>query len=261
MLRFFRRGAGRLGARPPEPNAPDRFPGFDVLDEVEHWDVVTAGVVLSRLATPPPVRFFTPAEEAIGRAVFDLLLDQREQGAEDRRIPVFEMVDGRLAEFETDGWHHADLPEDGDAFRQSFAALDGEARQAYGDGFAVLEWHDQGDLLELVRLGKVDWPSLDPGHIWDLWTRYSCTAFYGHPHAWNEVGFGGPAYPRGYKNPGLDAREPWEVADHEPVDPMQRGEEFEKANRRHAEVRTRQLRRHSPDGPSGVGDALREKSG
>ena len=48
--------------------------------------------------------------------------------------------------------------------------------------------------------------------MWSLWTRYACTAFYSHPWAWNEIGFPGPAYPRGYKNPGVDAREPFEVA-------------------------------------------------
>ena len=49
--------------------------------------------------------------------------------------------------------------------------------------------------------------------VWSLWTRYAASAFYAHPWAWNEIGFGGPAYPRGYKNLGLDRREPWEVAD------------------------------------------------
>ena len=54
-------------------------------------------------------------------------------------------------------------------------------------------------------------------HVWSLWTRYVCTAFYSHPWAWNEIGFGGPAYPRGYKNLGIDRREPYEVARRPPA--------------------------------------------
>ena len=54
--------------------------------------------------------------------------------------------------------------------------------------------------------------------VWSLWSRYACTAFYSHPWAWNEIGFPGPAYPRGYKNPGVNAREPFEVADHGPME-------------------------------------------
>ena len=42
-----------------------------------------------------------------------------------------------------------------------------------------------------------------------------------HPHAWSEMGFPGPAYPRGYKNAGVGKREPFEVADARPAeDPL-----------------------------------------
>jgi hypothetical protein len=56
--------------------------------------------------------------------------------------------------------------------------------------------------------------------LFSLWMRYACSAFYSHPWAWNEIGFGGPAYPRGYKNLGLDRREPWEVAERDEEDPV-----------------------------------------
>ena len=36
------------------------------------------------------------------------------------------------------------------------------------------------------------------------------SAFYSHPWAWNEIGFGGPAYPRGYARIGAGQRENWE---------------------------------------------------
>ena len=63
---------------------------------------------------------------------------------------------------------------------------------------------------------------LPAAQVWSLWTRYACTAFYSHPWAWNEIGFPGPAYPRGYLNPGINAREQWEVADRtrHDVDPV-----------------------------------------
>ena len=41
------------------------------------------------------------------------------------------------------------------------------------------------------------------------------------PAAWDEIGFPGPAYPRGYKNIGVDALEPFEVRDARPAqDPV-----------------------------------------
>jgi hypothetical protein len=60
--------------------------------------------------------------------------------------------------------------------------------------------------------------------VWSLWIRYACTAFYAHPSAWAEIGFPGPAYPRGYKNAGVGKLEPFEVRDARPAeDPVREG--------------------------------------
>jgi hypothetical protein len=194
-----------------------RFPGFDVLAQRRHWDQVTAGVVLSRLGPPPPIRFFTPGEEAIARPLLDLLLDQRTEP----RVPVLEMIDSRLAENSTDGWRYVDLPEDGQAWRDTLAALDNDARDGHGSGFAECSDDTRRALIQAVQdLGAGSWRGLPADRVWSLWTRYACTAFYSHPWAWNEIGFSGPAYPRGYKNVGVGRREPWEVADREDLDPV-----------------------------------------
>jgi hypothetical protein len=196
----------------------DRFPGFDVLGEVDTWDSVTAGVVLARLAPPPPLRFFGVREEAVGRALVDQLLDQRDEP----RVPVLEVIDARLTEAQTDGWHYADMPEDGQAWRDSLHALDRDATDRFGSGFPELDWARQAELIDAIQqAGEADWHGLPAARVWSLWTRYAASAFYAHPWAWNEIGFGGPAYPRGYKNLGLDRREPWEVPDaHPDRDPL-----------------------------------------
>jgi Gluconate 2-dehydrogenase subunit 3 len=38
-------------------------------------------------------------------------------------------------------------------------------------------------------------------------------AYYAHPVAWSEIGFGGPASPRGYVRMGLNRRDPWEAVE------------------------------------------------
>ncbi|HEY8295449.1 MAG TPA: gluconate 2-dehydrogenase subunit 3 family protein, partial [Micrococcaceae bacterium] len=95
------------------------------------------------------------------------------------------------------------------------AALDEDAFSRHGASFALLPWDDQSALLESIQ-EATQWHEFSGAHVWSLWTRYACTAFYSHPSAWDEIGFAGPAYPRGYKNLGLDAREPFEVADARP---------------------------------------------
>ncbi|MFL6138600.1 MAG: gluconate 2-dehydrogenase subunit 3 family protein [Frankiaceae bacterium] len=207
---------------------PQRFPGYDVVGERAHWDPVTAGVVLARLAPPPALRFFAPGEEAVGVALVDLLLAQDSDdgasggpGPENRRIPVLSMIDSRLAEAQTDGWHYADMPEDGAAWKASLAHLDADAHERYGAGFAACAREQRATLVQAVReLGDRSWHGMPAAQVWSLWTRYACTAYYSHPWAWDEIGFGGPAYPRGYKNRGVGRREPWEVADQVDLDPV-----------------------------------------
>jgi gluconate 2-dehydrogenase subunit 3-like protein len=197
-----------------------RFPGFDALSETKRWDPVTAGVVMARLGPPPPVRSFTPAEQAVATALLARLL------GETGEVPVLQMIDSRLAERQTDGWRYEDMPEDGQAWKDSLAALDADAVARYGRGFADCEAGRQDALIQKVQdLAAEDWHGMPAGHVWSLWTRYACTAFYSHPSAWNEIGFPGPAYPRGYKNLGVDALEPFEVRDaHPDADPLRKDE-------------------------------------
>jgi Gluconate 2-dehydrogenase subunit 3 len=204
----------------PGPATGGRFPGFDVLDLVPSWDPATASVVLSRLGTLPDLRFFTPAEEAAGRALCDRLLAQDGE----QRVPVLDFIDARLADGQTDGWRYEDMPEDGQAWRESLSYLNEDAQEKFGQPFACCLAADQRALIQAIQdAGSARWHDLTAAHVWSLWTRYACTAFYGHPQAWSEIGFPGPAYPRGYKNPGVDTREPFEVPDAAPADDPTRG--------------------------------------
>jgi hypothetical protein len=201
---------------------PGRFPGFDVLDQSKHWDPVTTEVVLSRIGMPPHIRFFTAAEQAVAVALCDQLLDQRGEPDDAERVPVVNLIDARLAEQQTDGWRYQDMPEDAQAWRHTLAALDRDAADRFGVGFAGSSHIQQATVVQAVQdLGSDQWHGLVAEHVWSLWTRYVCTAFYSHPAAWNEIGFPGPAYPRGYKHPGVDSREPFEVPDANPgADPV-----------------------------------------
>jgi Gluconate 2-dehydrogenase subunit 3 len=223
----------RPGTPPGSPAARGRFPGFDVTAQAPHWDPVTAGVVLGRLGMPPDIRFFTPEEEAIATALCDQLLGQDRPRADEASraaepaeplVPLVQMIDARLAEQETDGWRYADMPEDGQAWRDTLGYLDADARDKYGRSFARASSAEQHAILQAIQdLAAGEWHGLNAAHVWSLWTRYACTAFYAHPAAWNEIGFPGPAYPRGYKNAGVGKREPFEMADARPGDDPARG--------------------------------------
>jgi len=211
------------------PGDHGRFDGFDVLGQSHHWDAVTQGVVLRRLGPPAPLRFFTEEEGAIARPLLDRLLGQDDEP----RIDVLADIDSRLALEMTDGWRYDDFPEDGQAWRDTLAALDDDARDEHGKGFAVLDAEEQMALIQRVQDCEDKWHAMPAKQVWSLWTRYACAAFYAHPWAWNEIGFGGPAYPRGYKNIGFDKREPYEKPERDAHDPIPWATRTERARKEH----------------------------
>jgi Gluconate 2-dehydrogenase subunit 3 len=212
----------------PTPGGREHFPGYDVLHRRGSWDAVTAGVVLARLGPTPSPRFFATEQEAAARALFDRLLAQDTEP----KVPVFELVDARLADGQTDGWRYDNLPEDGEAMRISVGFLDEDAHASGGRGFAELARAEQIEVLERIRTATT-WHGLPAGRVWSLWLRYACAAFYSHPWAWNEIGFGGPAYPTGYKNLGVNGRESWEVGETDAFDPEPWAHRVERARARH----------------------------
>ncbi len=214
------------------PQSRGRFPGYDVMNEANRWDDVTAGVVLARLAPFTELAFFTMAQAAAASALCDLLLHQDREP----RVPVMAMIDRRLAIGESDGWHYDDMPEDGQAWRDTLRFLDEDAAAEGTAYFAQLMPADQARIVQRVQdLASNPWHGFPAKQVWSLWTRYACAEFYAHPWSWNEIGFGGPAYPRGYKNRSKTGshggRERWEIADHDDADPVPFAERIERARK------------------------------
>jgi len=200
-----------------QPAGGERYPGLDAMAQSRHWDAATTSVVAARVGIPLDIRFFTRHEEATANALCDHLLGQRE----DPRVPVVRMIDTRLTEGLSDGWHHEDMPRDDEAWRQTLACLDDDTSEAFGASFEDASWEDQEAVLRAVQGTQGYWHGMPAGSVWGLWTRYADSAFYAHPWAWDEIGFGGPAYPRGYKNLGIDRLDPFEVKDARPgLDPI-----------------------------------------
>ena len=110
-------------------------------------------------------------------------------------------------------------------FGERRLGADADAETRCGTAFAAAPEEQQLELIQAVQdRGSKDWHGLNAAHVWSLWTRYACTALYAHPLAWNEIGFSGPAYPRGYKNAGVNKLEPFEVRDARPSrDPIGEG--------------------------------------
>lgn len=203
-----------------------RYPEFDVLATQDSWDDATRKVVLARLEPPGPLRFFTGAEEPTLRAFCDIVLAQDEEP----RVPVAAFVDAKLADGRLDGYQYADMPDDRDTWRQVLRGLDEAAGQRCGKAsFAAAAISTQLALVDQFSRGRLQggtWSELNVRRAWSVCMRMTLTAFYSHPWAWNEIGFGGPAYPRGYMRLGgpsgpAAVREPFESRGAIDTDPVE----------------------------------------
>jgi hypothetical protein len=208
-----------------------RYPDFDVLDAAGTWDGATKKVVLARLEPPGPLRFFTTDEEPILRALCDTVLAQDREP----RVPVAEMVDAKLADGRLDGYQYADMPDDRDTWRLVLAGLDHTATRGYQTSFTSATEAQREAIVSQFARGRLvggAWDELNVTRAWTVVMRAALAAFYSHPWAWNEIGFGGPAYPRGFMRLGgpggaVGVREPFEKPGATGEDPVQIVQDWE----------------------------------
>jgi hypothetical protein len=62
----------------------------------------------------------------------------------------------------------------------------------------------------LAPLLAAIWQRVPVHRFWTMLVEDCVEAYYAHPWAWDEIGFGGPAYPRGYIRLENGSAEPWE---------------------------------------------------
>jgi len=202
------------------PQGRGRYPDYDVLSEADHWDEVTRRMILGRVHDVPPIRFFTEPEARTIGAFCDQVTAQEC----DPKVPVLHYLDEQLYENKGAGYQYFDLPSDQEVWRTVARGLDEEARRHGRDSYAVLTEHEQNELCHAFAQGELyggAWATFNVGRAFKVCVRDICEQFYAHPWSWNEIGFGGPAYPRGYAafgNPKLGEEEHWEAKEAVDVD-------------------------------------------
>ena len=194
----------------------DRYPGYDVLSKrnTPSWNEQTRRVITRRLAADPEPRFFTAEEFRTVLAIAARIVPQQPARPP---IPVAALVDEKLHQGRSDGYRLAGMPREGDAWRLGMKALDAEAEAAYGGRFHTLADGLQVSLLQRMERGELEsseWGSMRPQDFFKKrMAKDIVLAYYAHPTAWSEIGWGGPASPRGYVRLDFDDRDPWEAAE------------------------------------------------
>jgi hypothetical protein len=191
-----------------------RFPGYDVLEKWDSpsWNEQTRNVIRDRLENVPERNFFSEQEWNTLHAICQRLIPQSDRG--DTPVPIVPFIDRKLHKNEGDGYRFENMPPMRETWRRGIAAVDAESRARHDANFAEIDGNLKDATLRAIQHGDVRsdaWQDLPAKKFFEIMLRQMANIYYAHPAAWNEIGFGGPASPRGYVRLGFDRRDPWEA--------------------------------------------------
>lgn len=194
---------------------PGYYPEFKTLSQAYAWDPITRGVVLDRVENVPAFRFFSAEQAELLEAICSRLIPQDDRDVA-HRIPIAVQIDKRLYENIGDGYRFVDMPQDCEAYTLGLQGIDEIAHALHQRAFVTLDAFAQESILRSLRDGKPPaaqaiWKRLPLHRFWALIVGDCAGEYYAHPFAWDEIGFGGPAYPRAYMRLEHGEPEPWET--------------------------------------------------
>jgi hypothetical protein len=221
----------RLAAAPPqEPPlevplggraATTPYPDFDVASQGKwafDWDEKTRRLVRDRVRNVPPYRFFSPREVELLEVLCARALPQDDRLPEER-VPIAPWIDERLHTGQGDGYRYADMPDDHQAYRRGLVGFDQTAQILFQAPFVQLDPAQQDEVMRRVADGSAPgeaWAHLPARRFFREFLNEVISNYYAHPAAWAEIGFNGPASPRGHIRLGLGKRDPWEAEETRP---------------------------------------------
>lgn len=196
------------------------YPGYDVLAkrDTPSWNELTRQVVARRLDEVPNRRFFEHHEWQTMEAICDRLLPQPERV--EQPIPLVPFIDEKLHLGRGEGYRFEGLPPIREAYRRALRGFDQDGAARFGQRFVELSPAQRDTVIRAVEQGEPQ------GEAWrgmavktffrSVLLSEVVAVYYAHPAAWSEIGFGGPASPRGYVRLSSNRIDPWEAEEKRP---------------------------------------------
>ncbi|WP_421617211.1 gluconate 2-dehydrogenase subunit 3 family protein [Brevibacillus sp. TJ4] len=189
-----------------------RYPAYDVWQEHDKWDEHTRKIVGKRKSPKVAHRFFSPAQSLLVETIASLLVD-------DHRMEVLTYVtqhlDESLARPIGEAQRKVGLPPKQDLYRIGLAGVDAESKARFRTGFVALKRTEQLVIMDALANGDTmdvqAWGQLSPADFFKRMLHDTVNAYYSHPLVWSDIGYGGPAYPRGYVRVEKGLTDPWEA--------------------------------------------------
>lgn len=183
-----------------------RYPDYDVMQNADEWDERTRAIVEDRLKNPEPLGFFKPSEAKVLQAAAKVVLGEDDEWLLKK---VVELIDLQFATGEGEGYRPRTQPKDGDLWRAGLAKLGGGATLG-ADAKIVSLTPEFAGAPPQVQNARITALQGDDPVFFKALHKELLSAYCSMPAVWSFMGYGGPAFPRGYVRPELGARDPWE---------------------------------------------------
>ncbi|MBN3527219.1 gluconate 2-dehydrogenase subunit 3 family protein [Paenibacillus apiarius] len=188
------------------------YPSFDVMKERDEWDSHTQIIVTERLREETTWQALQELELATLGAVCRLLVaDERDNVISYILMHFDQIITSKIGE----GQRKAGVPEEKTLIREGLQQLDNKARNEHGAPFDQLKGAQQSEILERLSEGKLqlspEWTALKQKGLFKKLLGTAIDAYCSHPDIWSEIGYAGPAYPRGYVRGDIGQLDPWEA--------------------------------------------------
>ncbi|MGG2197788.1 gluconate 2-dehydrogenase subunit 3 family protein [Paenibacillus validus] len=187
-----------------------RYPSYDVMSQRHEWDEHTRRIVLDRLQTGGGYTFLTAVEAENLRAWCCLLLD-------DERPEIIQFVLDHIDTKMNSGQESQRKPGEPPApalVRNGLQALDSACQRLHTKRFFHMDQEQKKQIMHAISQGDGSPPDIWRSIPQQAWFQKLLTlaidGYYSHPEVWSEIGYGGPAYPRGYVRMNPDVPDPWE---------------------------------------------------
>lgn len=184
-----------------------RYGSFDVMKEKEHWDEHTRSIVEKRIS--PSVEF-SDEQDKILYDVCSILLD-------DSRPAILQFVVSHFKSKFNSGIGEAqrkrDVPKEAVLIYEGLRDLETYCIQHHNQAFQALDEATKKDVIKKLADGHLPLKmGVTNGQAFlKKLLPEAVAAFYSHPDVWSEIGYAGPAYPRGYVRTELGLTDPWEA--------------------------------------------------
>lgn len=193
------------------PKDGSHYQSFDVMQEKDHWDDHTREIVEKRLLQKD-YQQLSLQESILLTHICAQLLDEA-------RDPILHYV---VQHFDTmlgldigESQRKANVPKAAILIREGIRAIDQYATSTYGMQYAALPDTYKRVILEQMMNNQItltaDGIQIPVKELFNKLQKEAVHAYYSHPTVWSEIGYAGPAYPRGYVRSELGQRDPWEA--------------------------------------------------